>query len=255
MIGKTNAGAGGGHLNDTDALLRVSAPAGSIVTITKGSTVKSDHGHENANDSAVYDYYFIIHQSQFDSENPWTVTATLGEESASNTVIIYLPDEYDVILSYALLIYNAGDQCSSITGGWNGNGTYTLDAGYINVPLSSGGAYANVYTKLKIDLTIYQTLYFEWEEGASFQTGTGGTEMTMWVAPSQISNNGVSYPSGATIQNQVGGDVRGYVTLGTRQLDVSNLSGEYYIGFHAGRGGGSGDDWYKAHLLKVYLEA
>lgn len=61
MIGKTNAGAGGGHLNDTDALLRVSAPAGSIVTITKGSTTKSDHGHENASDHNLYDYYFIIH--------------------------------------------------------------------------------------------------------------------------------------------------------------------------------------------------
>jgi hypothetical protein len=61
MIGKTNAGAGGGHLNNTDALLRVSAPAGSIVTITKGSTVKSDHGHENAIDPNFYDYYFIIH--------------------------------------------------------------------------------------------------------------------------------------------------------------------------------------------------
>ena len=109
MIGKTNAGAGGGHLNNTDALLRVSAPAGSIVTITKGSTAKSDHGHENAIDPNFYDYYFIIHQSHFDSKNPWTVTAALGQDSASDTIIIYLPDEYDVILQYRFMLYDNGD--------------------------------------------------------------------------------------------------------------------------------------------------
>lgn len=250
MIGKTNAGAGGGHLNDTDALLRVSAPAGSIVTITKGSTVKSDHGHENASDHNLYDYYFIIHQSQFDSENPWTVTATLGEESASDTVIIYLSDEYDVTLSFALFIYNVGDQCSSTTGGWGGNGTYTLAATYINVPLASGGDNADVRTNVKINLTDYQTLYFEWD--GSISIGTGGTNLTMWVAPTQISNSGVGAPSGATIQNKFGGS--GMILLGTSQLDVSNLTGEYYIGFHGGRGGGTGDGWTNAHLLKVYLK-
>ena len=100
MIGKTNAGAGGGHLNDTDALLRVSAPAHSIVTITKGSTTKSDHGHENADNHNLYDYYFIIHQSQFDSENFWTVTATYEANIVTTTIIIDTSDEYDVILSY-----------------------------------------------------------------------------------------------------------------------------------------------------------
>lgn len=128
MIGKTNAGAGGGHLNDTDALLRVSAPAGSIVTITKGSTVKSDHGHENALDSNFYDYYFIIHQSQFDSENPWTVTATLGQDSASDTVTIYLPDEYDVILQYRFMLYNNGNFYTSL-----GEFVGTRDSGAIGM--------------------------------------------------------------------------------------------------------------------------
>lgn len=95
-------GGGGGGLKATDALLRVQAPAGSTVTITKGTTTKTDLGHENADNHTVYDYYFIIHQSQFDSVNAWTVTATLGTQIATSVVLIDLADEYDLVLSYLL---------------------------------------------------------------------------------------------------------------------------------------------------------
>ena len=90
-------GGGGGGLTATDALLRVQAPAGSTVTITKGSTTKTDQGHENANDNTVYDYYFIIHASQFDSINPWSVSAT-AEYGVTNTgtIVIDMPDEYNL---------------------------------------------------------------------------------------------------------------------------------------------------------------
>lgn len=150
MIGKTNAGAGGGHLNDTDALLRVSAPAHSIVTITKGSTVKSDHGHENAIDSNFYDYYFIIHQSQFDSENPWTVTATLGEDSASDTVIIDLADEYDVNLSYRVpAAYQAIEWLETTNQAYFDTGIIPTTTNYttrvkVQVAIADGGNIFNV---------------------------------------------------------------------------------------------------------------
>lgn len=97
-----NMSGGGGKLLSTDALLRVQAPANSTVTIIKGTVAKTDLGHENADDHTVYDYYFIIHQSQFDSVNPWTVTATLGADSSSDTIIIDAADEYDLTLSYRL---------------------------------------------------------------------------------------------------------------------------------------------------------
>ena len=101
-------GGGGGGLSATDALLRVQAPAGSTVTISKGGTTKTDQGHENAEDTSLYDYYFIIHQSQFDSTTPWTVTATLGADSASDTVIIGSNKEYYLELSYTLWIIKDG---------------------------------------------------------------------------------------------------------------------------------------------------
>lgn len=91
---------GGGSFTATDAILRVQAPANSIVTISKGATTKTDLGHENKDRPTTYDYYFIIHQSQFDSVNAWTVTATRGTESNSTTIIINASDEYDVSIGY-----------------------------------------------------------------------------------------------------------------------------------------------------------
>lgn len=245
-------GGGGGGLSPKNAVLVVTIPAGSTVTAIKGTTSLKPTLWTKGADSTLECAIFSIPASKFDSTTPWTVTATNGTNTASTTVLITTNKEYEAALSFALFIYNVGDQCSSATGGWGGNGTYTLAKTYINVPLASGGAYANVRTNTKIDLTDYATLYFEWD--GSIQVGTGGTNITMWVAPNQISNRDVDTPSGATIQNQVGGDPQGTITIGTRQLDVSNLSGEYYIGFHAGRGGGTDDGWPQAHLLKAYLK-
>ena len=247
-------GSGGGKLKDTDAVLVVTVPTGSTVTATKSGTTLTPTMWVKAADNTLDCAIFSVPTSQFDSTTPWTITATDGTNTASTTVLITANKEYDVTLSFMLFIYNLGDQCSSKTGGWGGNGTFTLATSYIDVPLASGGAYANVYTNVKIDLTDYKTLYFEWD--GSIKLGTGGTNLTMWVASTKISNAGVSIPSGAVIQNVVGGGGSSQETyvLGVRQLDVSNLSGEYYIGFHGGRGGGSGDGWPKAHLLKAYLK-
>lgn len=100
MIGMTNTE--GTSFSSTDALLRVQAPAGSVVTMTRGGTTKIDNGHENKNDSEIYDYYFVIHQSQFSSTNEWTVMATLGEEMTSDTIIINASDEYNMSLYYRI---------------------------------------------------------------------------------------------------------------------------------------------------------
>lgn len=102
-FGNSGAASGGGF-NRHDALLRVQALAGSLVTITKGQYHKSDLGHENAQDHTVYDYYFIIHQSQFDSVNSWTVTAALNGEVSINTIIIDSADEYDLVFTTYLPI-------------------------------------------------------------------------------------------------------------------------------------------------------
>lgn len=120
-----SGGGGGEGILSTDAILRVQAPAGSTVTIEKGGIIKSDEGHANAFDSLIYDYYFIIHQSQFDSVNAWTVTATLDTDTSSQTIIIDSSDEYDVELNYFLPPeYKLVQYLES-------SGTQYIDTGYI----------------------------------------------------------------------------------------------------------------------------
>lgn len=178
-------GGGGGGLSATDALLRVQAPANSTVTITKGTTTKTDLGHENADDHTVYDYYFIIHQSQFDSINPWTVTATLtGEDPVSETVIIDSADEYDVVLDYTAWLYKEGNEYTSKTGGWSfdpytnvGNTKVapTKGADSITINGTSTGQLCGIGTVNSIDVSRFSTLKMH------ISAKTGGTMTILYT--------------------------------------------------------------------------
>ena len=233
MIGKTNAGAGGGHLNDTDALLRVSAPAHSIVTITKGSTVKSDHGHENADNHSFYDYYFIIHQSQFDSENPWTVTATLGEKSTSDIIIIDLADEYDVLLQYQLDLYTPGNVHTDVTGGWSATtgGNY-VQFGSESISFTNADNFPIVSTDDTIPLSNYSTLCVDIKANSYGSSGN----IYVGIADSRI-----------TTDNQFTARVK-KTTTGREilSLDISAYDDSKYVaiaGYHS-----------NANIYNVWLE-
>lgn len=59
----------------------------------------------------------------------WTVTAILGTETASDTVVITTEGQFEsVVLSYRLVLFDNGDQNTKVTGGWSNSG-YT-DAKY-----------------------------------------------------------------------------------------------------------------------------
>ena len=217
MIGRTNTGGGGGNIKGTDAILRVIAPAGSTVTISKGGVSKSDLGHENASDPTFYDYYFVIHQSQFDGVNPWTVTATLGGDTASNTVVIDSADEYDLILLYKEYYYDSGDEFLDITGGWIATGSSGSSGGsivnqptYLEIKKVYGGNISAMTTN-SIDLSEYNTLHFEIESKIN------------------SSNNqiiyGVSIAGGSNVEVQ--GTTTGNIIYNTRThftVDISSTS-------------------------------
>lgn len=104
MIGLTNTRRNG--FKDTNAILIVSVPTGSTVTATKnGITLIPKIWVQNAPDtcdSAI----FSIPSSTFDA-NAWTVTATLNEDIASNTITIDSAKEYELELNYdRVLFYN-----------------------------------------------------------------------------------------------------------------------------------------------------
>lgn len=185
-------GGGSGGLKATDAILRVIAPAESTVTITKNGVSKSDAGHENAIDPTLFDYYFIIHSSQFDSVNPWTVTATLGSESSSDTIVIDSADEYDVELSYSYWIFKSGvGEVVPLTTKKQINGSISIGTTEITVSYSSttnGGVCC--YNTTTIDASGYATLHVIATITDSFSTANWrGMAFAATSAPSADDSN------------------------------------------------------------------
>lgn len=162
MIGRTNAAGGGGIFGDQDAIVRVTAPAGSTVTFSRGTVTKSSTGHENADDSSIYDYYFVVPASAF-SSNPWTVTGTLGASTDTYPVVVNDSREYDVELIYALFLLRKGVTQNgialngiTITSGVTAP-TITDMTGYKKIILpTNSGVYFDA-----VDFTSYSTLYVD----------------------------------------------------------------------------------------------
>lgn len=246
-------GGGGGGLSATDAILRVIAPAGSTVTITKGSVSKSDAGHENASDTSLYDYYFIIHASQFDNVNPWTVTATLGTDIVSDTVIIDSADEYDVFLDYGSFFFVNGhfgslapiQELNSTTGA---TGSFSISDDLLVLQggattSSSSGTAVFTPTSGKIDLTNFSTFYV-------IVASTNGGANTSKVATLCVSSTEVgsmeATPSYTSIPK---------TTTQTRySIDVTNLNDEYYLQIRFYVGGGTADASKTVNVVEWGLE-
>lgn len=228
MIGRVNAGGGGG-LQSTDAILRVIAPAGSTVTISKGGVSKSDHGHENAADTSLYDYYFIIHASQFDSVNPWTVTATLGSDTASDTVVIDSADEYDVVLDYNLYLIRDGVFTTAYTHTLYGysTATWTEESGYaqLYVPKASSSFSTGYFSD--IDITDY--LYIVCE--SSTHGYSSDSQSCPGVGVINVLNKNANPTTfTAWVKLMTGNTSTSTDTEGTFTVDISSLTGTKDIG-------------------------
>ena len=162
-------GAGGEGLSVHAAVLHVTAPVGSTVSIAKGGvTVKSlgpERGHAKVR-GVNADYYFSIAPANY---GEWTVTAALGGESASEVVTISANQQVDVAIWYKLWLYHDGDTCSSVSGGWEATDlapnagtclapTLTFNAGDMQAQYHYSGV---IETVEQIDLSKINTLHVE----------------------------------------------------------------------------------------------
>lgn len=213
---------GGGGLSPTDAILRVQAPAGSTVTISKGAVSKSDAGHENADDNTVYDYYFIIHASQFDSVNPWTITGTLGTKVTTSTIIINAAKEYDIALDYHVYLIQNGtvNVAFTISGG-------SIASGTNYATYNSGGnagrvAYypVDVTHKSILSITIYNSTGQSYAPTTTPSIGIATSAPTVDVDTGEISWY-AAYKKITTNDS--------YIQAGTYTVDISAFSGMMYI--------------------------
>lgn len=137
MIGKTNTG-GGGKIKDTNAILTVTVPTGSTVTMTKGGTTLTPTMWVQAADPTRDCALFVIAPSLFDAQNAWTVTATSGINSASATITIDSNEQYNIKLYFRLFIVRDGNLEATILDKTSGITDEVSGGRYIVSKTSSG---------------------------------------------------------------------------------------------------------------------
>lgn len=156
----------------------------------------------------------------------WTLTCTDGTDTATDTVEITADGQSESVeLTYFDgYLFNYGSVNENITGGWkkDGGGTITTKAdGSIVAKPTEEYAAAIYHTKNKIDLTKFSTITMNgimWETNGWYRT-----HICVWSAVTYG-----KYTSGLVAS--VKGDSN---SAKDYTLDVSGLSGSYYIGIEA----------------------
>lgn len=228
MIFVVDGGGGtGGGLDNTNALVIATVPAGSTVTATKGGVVKTSTMWIANADSTTEKAVFQIPPAEFDQTTPWTITTTDGTSTASATVLITTNKEYDIELSNILYLYNNGDLCDAITGGWGyaafldtsnyANGTLNTVYNGTTCYLSTSGTSKQIsaVTKSKVDVTNYNSLKINVSDYVFYGAGYRHVYLLN-------SRTNVASPHG---QVQI-------TSTGEFVVDISSVTGSYYIGLY-----------------------
>lgn len=215
------------------ASLTVSYPSGSC-TVSLGGTSYTHSGGGS--------HTFTLRKA-----GTWTVTATDGSKSDSATVLISQRGQSESLsLAYDLVIFDGADN-TALTGGWANSSYYvnpTVTVGSsLKVSISFSNQYYScgtvVYSKNKIDLSNLSRLDFsvsalsqnisseaiDWELGVISAIPTG-TDLVNPLNPVKFAASSVITRSG------------------NYSVDVSRLSGSYYVAFYTafvGKSNGSRD--------------
>lgn len=106
---------GSGGLSANGAVLRITAPTGSTITLTKGgvtvAALAAAKGHTNASDATFADWYYSVKSSNYGS---WTVTASKDNNTVSTNVTIDSVKQYDVFLTYDIYLIRDGTIDSNV---------------------------------------------------------------------------------------------------------------------------------------------
>ena len=254
MIGRTNAGGGGGGLNfkvvggtsapaspkentiwvNTSVAITgwvfsataPSSPAAGLVWIPTGESSAVDFNALKKNGIQVY---------------PVSAKQYVGGAWVDKTAKIYQGGAWKELITY---LYNKGNECTDLTGGWaatatkpSGSGStavspaVTKDTNSITISLTSGSEVGfkigYLATAKSIDLTNYSKIT------------TNVTKLSV-AGEIIVSNSKASgFPKTATMKLRVGANV----------LDISSLNGKYYV--LLGMGGHEGAASFT--FDKVYL--
>ena len=191
------------------ARINVVYPAGSTCTISNGSktyTAPSTGGYW---------------ECDVDSAGTWTVTATNGPQSASQSVSITASGQTaGVTLAYDYKIFNAGGAVD-YSGGWTGLGNQTVIGTdiqcYVDYSWAGCQAFTNAafdvsnYTKLNVNVSAVSAI----RDQASFGLSRSKPNTVMWNDSFTNKDNCAA--------------ILAITSTGVKTLDISGLSGNFYF--------------------------
>lgn len=216
------------------AAISVTYPAGSVCTCTKGT---KSYKAKNTSGRALFAVPEV---------GDWTVSCTDGTQTASTTVTVTADGEaVNVKLAYDLRLFDNGDECAGVTGGWTNAGyTYSsmlpappeISDGRIQLYGKSGGN-TGIGTAQSIDLAGYSKLVIDRDVLSTNSTNSAGQ---LWLLPGK---NVVNSQAKATLQF---GRATGRAE---QEIDVTNINTPVYVFASVG-----GSVQYKVDVYNIRLE-
>lgn len=190
---------------------------------------------------------FVI--SDISEFGTFNYTYIQGNKTKTGTILIDILGIYTIYIGFELYLYNEGDECTSVTGGWSkglgkppswtwdvNEGTITKETSDIKIQGGSN-SWTDIATNVKVDIHQYSKLKIIYDinmnnnSGNRFFGGYGSTRR----ANEMIYNNTIKY--GIDVNNE---------------CNITGLSeNEYYICFALYIGGGS-TSYVK--IKKIWLE-
>lgn len=195
--------------------------------------------------------YTYGHEITIKEYGMWSVTATNGEDTTTQDVLVDAAVEYEIEMSYRLYLYREGDEYTDLTGGWSvsaaGGGTLTKTEDGLLLNSSTGNAkYVTVSTANYIDITNYSKLTMETSD-------VSVVHCNAIVTLRADGENGVKtitarYPESTDAPT---------ITIPAANLvtyDISDLTGKHKATIVASTGGAYSDSKVTYTVYRVWLE-
>ena len=228
-----------------------------VMGLSQSDTVTAAMGSKTKTAKWVTDgsYWLIDGIRDFGT---WTVTATNGTETATQDVLVDVITEYEITMDYRFYLYNEGDECEDVTGGWVstpiqsatgrwdfGNTTKTKNTDSFQIVAAGPGGAGSFYTANKIPINGYSKLM-----GSVDFTGSGSVKsIILWLQLWEVTPAGHTYRTSRELL-YTPTELSGSIAL---ELPISDGVGEFYA--LIGTGNNSGASWNcDAKFRKIWLE-
>lgn len=251
----------GGRISGSDAVLQVTAPINSTVTATDGTSTKSvqsSDSHVSSTDNTVAIYIFTFKSSEFGT---WSVTATLGTDTTTETISISENKVYQLQLQYEIWLIKDGLFVSGYNHAVSGYTSATVDQNY------SGGGYVRLHSPKSASTRAFLHFY----KGSSDVRSIPLTSYNYIVCEHRVKGHGSdatipaygaatslgsssSDPSYSAYHGFGTSSISSLTSRATTYVDISSLTGDYWVGFNEG-GNANTDgefDCYNLYLSKVH---